>query len=327
MPKVLFFADPSNGRPGLGATIRLDSGEPCLISIAQTGVRVKKTRFGFLGPVLYSEKNVCRAAATAEALSERFPNNLLPTEFINPVLRAFANAVLHCSTCAEVAVTLNQALGTVQVQGRGAPPTEAGTTPESAIRIHATNSLEGIPKEYAVLDGMFGTPNRDWKLIERLVVNADDGRTLEKFTVSALNKRKEIYFDVTDWFMGNTSREKTALENLILSRDKLLMVLLPKGEFVTLFTGLLKLTDAQLSQIGLTQIDRKKMLDPFADAMIPWHGNYEMVPEHVSVTTLMSVWSKIIGLLASWQPANLLQEEELENLKAIIGGTMKDARR
>jgi hypothetical protein len=36
MPKVLYFADPSNGRSGLGATIQLDSGEPCLISIAQS---------------------------------------------------------------------------------------------------------------------------------------------------------------------------------------------------------------------------------------------------------------------------------------------------
>jgi len=256
MPKVLFFADPSNGRPGLGATIRLDSGEPCLISIAQTGVRVRKTRFGFLGPVLYSEKNVYQAAATAKALSERFPNNLLPTEFSNPVLRAFANAVLHCSTCAEVAVTLNEALGTIQSVGV-APPTETGTTPERAIRIHATNSLE----------------------------------------------------------------------NLVLSRDKSLTVLLPQNEFFTLFTGLLKLTEAQLSQIGLTQTDRKKMLDPFADAMKAFHGKYENVPEHVSVTTLMSGWSKILGLLAFWQPRNLLQEEELENLKAIIGGTMKDARR
>jgi hypothetical protein len=31
-----------------------------------------------------------------------------------------------------------------------------------------------------------------------------------------------------------------------------------------------------------------------------------------------------MGLLASWQPADLLQEE-IENLKAIIGGTMKAA--
>jgi hypothetical protein len=37
-------------------------------------------------------------------------------------------------------------------------------------------------------------------------------------------------------------------------------------------------------------------------------------------------FTKVVGLLASWQPADLLQEEEIENLKAIIGGTMKEAR-
>jgi hypothetical protein len=69
------------------------------------------------------------------------------------------------------------------------------------------------------------------------------------------------------------------------------------------------------------------MLDPFLDTMKQWHGKeYASIPEHVSVTTLISVWSKIMGLLASWQPADLLQEEELENLKAIIGGAMKAAR-
>jgi hypothetical protein len=46
-------------------------------------------------------------------------------------------------------------------------PAKGGTTPESAIRIHAANSLEGIPKEYAILKAMFGSKNQDWKLIER----------------------------------------------------------------------------------------------------------------------------------------------------------------
>jgi hypothetical protein len=53
---------------------------------------------------------------------------------------------------------------------------------------------------------------------------------------------------------------------------------------------------------------------------------YASIPEHVSVITLISVWSGIMGLLMSWQPADLLQEEELENLKAIISGTIKAAR-
>jgi hypothetical protein len=112
MPRLLFFSDSSVA--GCGATIRLDSGEPCLVSCAQTGVRVKKSRLGFFGPVLYNEKNTYQAASTAKALSVLFPNSLLPPGFTNPVLRAFTNAILHCSTCAEVATTLNQATARVE---------------------------------------------------------------------------------------------------------------------------------------------------------------------------------------------------------------------
>jgi hypothetical protein len=90
-------------------TIRLDSGEPCTVSVAQLGVRVKKTRFGFWGAVLYDESNVYTAAKAAMALDRQFPANLLPVSIANPVLRAFANAVWHCPTAAAVARVLNQA--------------------------------------------------------------------------------------------------------------------------------------------------------------------------------------------------------------------------
>jgi hypothetical protein len=110
MPKVLFFSDPSNNRPGLGATIQLDSGEPCMVSIAQGWVRVKKTRFGFFGAILYAEKAAYKTALTARALSFLYPKSLLPPGFTDPVLREFANAIMHCSTCAEVSIVLNEAV-------------------------------------------------------------------------------------------------------------------------------------------------------------------------------------------------------------------------
>jgi hypothetical protein len=212
--------------------------------------------------------------------------------------------------------------------GKAPIPADRGATPETAIRIHASNSLEGIPKEYATLSSMFGTLNRDWKLIERSLIHGDDGRKLEKFILSVSNKRKEIYFDVTEWFGGNTSQEaKAAMANLIAPHERLVSVLLPKNEFMTLEIGMTQLTEAQLNQIGLSLADRKSMIDPFFDTLKQWHGKeYASIPEHVSVTALMSVWSKIVGLLSSWQPVDLLQEEELENLKAIIGGTITAAR-
>lgn len=105
MPKLLHHSETT----GCGVTIRLDSGEPCVISVARTGVRVKKSRFGFLGATLYDEKNVYRAAQTAKALSELFPVPKLPVSIDNPVLNAFANAAWHCPTAAAVAVTLGKA--------------------------------------------------------------------------------------------------------------------------------------------------------------------------------------------------------------------------
>lgn len=92
--------------------MRLDSGEPCLISVAQAGVRVRKSRFGFLGAILYNEKNVYLAAKTAMALGRQFPTNIVPVQIKNPVLCAFANAAWHCPTAAVVAQILNEALAT-----------------------------------------------------------------------------------------------------------------------------------------------------------------------------------------------------------------------
>jgi hypothetical protein len=115
MPTLLFFADSPRG--GCGATVRLDSGEPCLLSIAPSSVRVKKFRFGIFGPMLYKEKVAYRAGLTAQALSLLFEDSLLPPGFgRNPVLRAFTNAILHCATCAEVTVTLNEAIARADQQ-------------------------------------------------------------------------------------------------------------------------------------------------------------------------------------------------------------------
>ena len=101
MASLLFFAD--SPQAGCGATVRLDSREVCLLSIAVTSVRLKKGQFGLFGRLLYKEKVSYRAALTAQILGHLFPDSLLPAEFpSNPVLRAFTNAILHCPSCAEI---------------------------------------------------------------------------------------------------------------------------------------------------------------------------------------------------------------------------------
>lgn len=106
MTQILYFSETE----GRGATLRLASGEPCLISIAQSGVLVKKSRFGFFGTILYNETNPIKAVTTAEALEFLFPDKIIPDVFTDRVLISFVNAIWRCSTTSEVKVTLNEAI-------------------------------------------------------------------------------------------------------------------------------------------------------------------------------------------------------------------------
>ena len=100
---------------GCGATFELDDKNKCMISVARSGVLVKSYpgRFSFFGSILYNEKNVYRAGRTAVALSLLFPERRTSVVFQNPVLAAFANAICQCSTAAEVATTLNEAIAKI----------------------------------------------------------------------------------------------------------------------------------------------------------------------------------------------------------------------
>jgi hypothetical protein len=110
MPRnqILHFSDSKRG--GCGATVRLETGEPCWLSIAQSGVLVKKSRFGLLGAVLYSEKDTYRIALGGIALAYLFPEKRFPDGISSPHLRSFLNAILHCRSAAEVCQTLNEAV-------------------------------------------------------------------------------------------------------------------------------------------------------------------------------------------------------------------------
>jgi hypothetical protein len=108
--KILSPGEFSGLALGCGANVRFENGEPCMLSIAQSGIRVKKSRFGLLGAVLYDEANAFINARRTGALAYLFPDTLFPNEISNPNLRAFFNAILHCRNAAEVSVTLNQAI-------------------------------------------------------------------------------------------------------------------------------------------------------------------------------------------------------------------------
>jgi hypothetical protein len=106
--KILFFADDS--KRGCGATVKFPTGEPCMMSIAQSGIWVKKSRFGLFGAVLYNEKNAFINAQRTGALAYLFPERRYPDGITSLNLRAFFNALLHCNDAAEASVTLNRAI-------------------------------------------------------------------------------------------------------------------------------------------------------------------------------------------------------------------------
>jgi hypothetical protein len=101
---------------GCWATLTLASREPCWISVARSGVIVKRSVLGLFGAKLYAESDVYRAAITAKALVYVLPGRLLPSGFSNPVLSAFTNAALHCVNSAEVSRVLNEAIGAAERQ-------------------------------------------------------------------------------------------------------------------------------------------------------------------------------------------------------------------
>lgn len=106
MSKLLEFLDDT--RKGHWAIIRMDDGDPCWITISQTGLSVRKSTSNLLGSNLYEEKNIYVAAKTAETLSLLYTDDLTPAEMRTPVLKSFTNAVLHCHSLTEAVALLNE---------------------------------------------------------------------------------------------------------------------------------------------------------------------------------------------------------------------------
>jgi hypothetical protein len=115
MPRLVY----SSERHGHGATIELDSKEVVVCSIAQMGVLVflyaykggliRQIISNFWGARLYKESSVYKNARTARALSLLYPDQAPELQFKNPALVAFANAIWHCGSAAEVCTVLNEA--------------------------------------------------------------------------------------------------------------------------------------------------------------------------------------------------------------------------
>lgn len=337
MPKLIHYSE----KVGCGVTIGLDSGETCLISVAQAGVLVRSRQRGlvaaligpFFGPKLYEEKDVYKAANMAMALDVLYSDYQVPIRFKNPVLGAFTNAVWRCATAAEVSIALQSAAqkadGTVSPQrSSNYPHSGDGASPEAAIFIKAGNSLEGIPQEYAELEARFGKRGIDWKVLERFLVQPGDGRVLEKFILSVQGRREVIHFDVSGFVRANGPEEQARLGGIIARHDRSLKILLPKDRAMYLMTILLKLSEKELKQLGWSDEFKNGLVGCLTDAIRPFLGkHYQDMSPSFEVEMMLSQWSAIHIFLRMCEPRDIEQEEELEDLKAFIGGAIETAKR
>ena len=119
MPE-LFHVDEKHG---CGATIKLDTGEHCLVSLAQWGVIVRSYRsdsflkgdFGsFFGPILFEERGLYEVVKIAMLLDIEYADASSPLKLQNPILYAFAKAISMCVSDKHVGVVLNEAKSKVQ---------------------------------------------------------------------------------------------------------------------------------------------------------------------------------------------------------------------
>jgi len=103
------LTDFSDGTMGCWCVIRMDNNTPVWVGVAQSGIMVKKSRIGLFGPKLFN-KPIYESSMTAKALHFLYPHDKTQDEIKNPALKSFANAILHCSTVAEVTCVLNEAI-------------------------------------------------------------------------------------------------------------------------------------------------------------------------------------------------------------------------
>jgi hypothetical protein len=107
MPILQSFRD---GDEACSAHLRMDDDSPCLIRLSQNGVVVKRSKLGLFGATVYDEQDESTTAMTAKALTCLFPRQRVPNDMRSPVLRAFVNAAMHCTTLADVAEVYRTAI-------------------------------------------------------------------------------------------------------------------------------------------------------------------------------------------------------------------------
>lgn len=89
------------------ATLTLESGEPVFISVAQSGVVVKKSKTGLFGKVIF-KGDAAQTAHLCMDLDSKYGDTDVPGSARNPVLKMFIKSALNARDVNELSSILSQ---------------------------------------------------------------------------------------------------------------------------------------------------------------------------------------------------------------------------
>jgi hypothetical protein len=195
----------SSETKGCGATIKLDSGEVVIVSIARVGVLVRhwdmsggffKTLISnFTGAKLYNETNVYKNAQTARALSMKYPEQAPELQFTNPVLGAFSNAIWQCGSAAEVCTVLNEAAAKIPEAAQSQPKRSPEMTPAPKTVDEVISAYGALIEKHpaAIMDvAMLPAPKKQMKVLLKALY--------AKATTTELQNHIEVVFTLLSQF-------------------------------------------------------------------------------------------------------------------------------
>lgn len=97
MSKIIRFGD---SKYECWSRVNLDNNDPIYISVAQTGIIIKKSNLGIFGSTLYKSPDVITAADLAQKLDANIEKYTTPSGITNPVLKALTQTALDSDTAA-----------------------------------------------------------------------------------------------------------------------------------------------------------------------------------------------------------------------------------
>lgn len=195
MTKLIRFLDDEH--KGHRANIQMDNGDPCLVSIIQTGILVKRSKLGLFGAKLYEEKNMNKTAKIAKILSGQYRDDLTPGDMREPVLKSVVNAVLHCSSLAEVTRILNKADLKAESQAKDA---------DIITSVFFKNSLMAIAEHLRKISGTPESENLEdaVTLVLAHIISYVQGKKISHFPIEGHVRDSEVLISIVFiYFVAN----------------------------------------------------------------------------------------------------------------------------